>query len=96
MSDFLQDLDNFTQREEQATEDLGHRLKVRRTEFKLTQEELAVQAHVDVKSVIIAVERGHRRMGQLKGDQLLGLADALGCTVDYLLGHTVEGGIPGA
>lgn len=76
-------------------DDLGLRLKVLRTQREIQQKDLARVIGVPART-LSAVERGHRPMAQFRGHTLLKLADALGCTVDFLLGHTIEGGMPGA
>jgi transcriptional regulator with XRE-family HTH domain len=75
--------------------DLGLRLKVLRTQRQLQQQDLAALIGVPPRT-LSAIERGHRPMDQFRGYTLVKLADALGCTVDFLLGHTIEGGMPGA
>ena len=61
--------------------DLGERIKQRRTELELTQEELARDAGVS-KGFLSDIENGHRGVGAGK---LNGIARALGVTIDYLM-----------
>jgi transcriptional regulator with XRE-family HTH domain len=76
-------------------EDLGLRLKLLRIARQIQQKDLAEKIGIPART-LSAVERGHRPMDQFRGYTLLKLANCLGCTTDYLLGHVVEGGIPGA
>jgi len=64
---------------------LGERLRARRTQLGLTQIELAARSGV-IQGVISLLERGEK--GALWVTTLEKLADALDCSLDYLVGRT--------
>ena len=70
-------------------EDFGYRLKMIREESHLTQQQLADYSGIS-RSNIGTWERG--RSVPLP-DGLIALADALNCSIDYLLGRESEAGI---
>ena len=62
---------------------LGLRIKKRRTELGMSQEELAKRLHLTSKSTICKVERGN---DNLTTDTVAKYASALNCTPGYLMG----------
>jgi transcriptional regulator with XRE-family HTH domain len=62
---------------------LGEKVYRLRTEKKLTQQELADRAGIS-QAIISRLERKVR--ANVNADVLKGLAKALGCTTDYLVG----------
>ena len=64
---------------------LGQRLRTRRTHLGWTQMELAYRAGL-IQPDISLLERGEKRA--LWAATLARLADALGCSLDYLAGRT--------
>ena len=64
---------------------LGQRLRTRRTQLGWTQMELAHRAGV-IQPDISLLERGEKHA--LWATTLARLADALGCSLDYLAGRT--------
>ncbi len=66
---------------------IGDRIKGRRIELGLTQEELAKKANIS-KGFLSDVENGRRNVG---ADTVLDLAGALGLSLDYLMtGEVIE------
>jgi len=68
----------------------GERISILRRRRGMTQQELATLAQITANT-LARVERGSVKM--LRGDTVALLADALGTTTDYLLGHTEESGV---
>jgi transcriptional regulator with XRE-family HTH domain len=66
---------------------IGEKVYRLRTERKLTQQELADRAGVS-QTIISRLERKDRT--NVNADVLKGLAKALGCTTDYLVGMHEE------
>jgi transcriptional regulator with XRE-family HTH domain len=62
---------------------LGERVKRRRTELGLTQQQVATAAHVP-QSLVAALESGKR--SEVRSSALRRLARALGVTADWLIG----------
>src|SRR2546421_12590556 len=66
---------------------IGDRIKARRAELGLTQDEVATKAKI-TKGFLSDVENGRRNVG---ADTLLELASALGLSLEYLMtGEVVE------
>jgi transcriptional regulator with XRE-family HTH domain len=64
---------------------LGQRLRERRTQAGLSQQEVAHRAGIIQRDVSL-LERGKK--GALWAETLRRLADTLGCSLDYLMGLT--------
>ena len=62
---------------------IGERIKNRRNELGMTQEELALQLGYKGKSSINKIEKGHQQLTQRKIKQI---ANALDTTTDYIMG----------
>lgn len=67
--------------------DIGYRIKERREELRLTQEELASRVGYKSKSAIQKIERG---VNELRQDKIVVFAEALATTPSYLMGWTEE------
>lgn len=67
--------------------EIGSRIKARREELGLTQEELAERVGYKSKSAIQKIERG---VNELRQKQIAVFAKALGTTPLYLMGWTEE------
>ena len=70
---------------------LGQRLRTRRTQLGWTQMELAHRAGV-IQPDISLLERGEKHA--LWATTLARLADALGCSLDYLAGRSDDPTLP--
>ena len=64
---------------------LGQRIRERRTDLGLTQTEMARRTGT-IQGDLSLLERGKKHA--LWGDTLARLATTLGCSLDYLVGHT--------
>lgn len=72
---------------QETLEHIGHRIKVRRVEQKLLQEDLAQRIGM-AQSQLSKVERGQVGLDVM---QLLAIAEALDCSAAYLLGEEKRG-----
>lgn len=63
---------------------VGERIKLRRTELGLTQEDLAKRLGYSTKSAICRIEKDYEQ--NLTSDRLSRIANALSCTPAYLMG----------
>jgi transcriptional regulator with XRE-family HTH domain len=63
---------------------LGERLRTARERQGLSQQEVAKSAHI-TQQALSRYESGARQ--HVRSDVLIRLADALGCSTDYLLGR---------
>jgi transcriptional regulator with XRE-family HTH domain len=70
-------------KEPETIERIGHRIKVRRVEQKMLQEELARKVGM-AQSQLSKIERGQLGLDVI---QLLAIAEALSCSAAYLLGE---------
>jgi repressor LexA len=73
--------------------EFGRRLRVAREKDNLTQEELAARIRAN-RSWISGLETGQQ--SALRAETVVRLAEALGCTADYLLGLTDQPARPAA
>lgn len=65
---------------------IGENLKKIRNEFGLTQEKLATLANVD----LCVIKRAEKDITTPKLESVINIADALGLTIDEVVGHYVE------
>lgn len=72
--------------------EFGERVKKRRTELNMNQQDLAERIGYKNKQTISYIENGSRNCTQ---DQIIALSKALNCTIEYLMGwekdDTIEG-----
>ncbi len=63
---------------------IGKRIRIKRKELGLSQEELAFRLGLRSKSTICKIEKGE---DNLTTDSIMKYAEALGCSVQYLIGR---------
>jgi len=63
---------------------IGKRIRAKRKELGISQEQLAARMGLKSKSTICKIERGE---DNLTTDSIIKYAEALGCSVPYLMGR---------